>query len=113
MLLFWLDTNSLGFGGLPFGLRVLSLGCCVFLLSAGIGLLVLVLPPRRFVFSPPVSSLTFCCLIPVPPEAPLSAGISGFVLGSPPLLLDLGGSSAGLGFKLLDDAGNCGRYGKS
>ena len=37
LLLFWLDTNSLGFGGISLGLGILPFGCCVFLLSAGIG----------------------------------------------------------------------------
>ena len=45
-----------------------------------------------------MSSLTFCGLAPVPPEAPLSAGISGFVFGGLPLLLllDIDLSSGGL-----------------
>ena len=112
------SAASLIFWGLPLGLVVGS---------ASVGLLVLDLP-SRFVFSPPVSSLTFCVLIAVPPEAPLSDGISGFVFGGLPLglvvgsacvgllVLDLVGSSGGLyglGLKLLEDAVDFGKYGKS
>ena len=121
LVVFSTTTSSIGsliFLGLPLGLVVFGSAC--------VGLLVLDLP-SRFVFSPPVSSLTFCVLIAVPPEAPLSDGISGFVFGGLPLglvvgsacvgllVLDLGGSSGGLyglGLKLLEDAVDC-IYGKS
>jgi len=91
LLLFWLEVSSPC--ALVFGLLVLDLA-------------VFTLFPRRFVFSPPVSSLaTFCGLLLVPPKSPLPTGLG---------LLDLGLSSAGLlGLKLLDDAVDCCIYGKS